>query len=401
MSTPPFLRSGRRRAISPRWAGARYAIWGSELSPFALKLRAMMAHADLDYVWLPADGTPLANLRAAAALQLDKWRGTVERFGGMDGLDEYPLVPFLFERGGPIRYDSSALARWIDHAHRPARGRLLPSSPLEGFVARFIDDAFDELGLYLVHHRRWTTSAADNDAGQRLASELAALLPQPVARRLGTRFAERQVRRLPYLFSVAPAGFALDGVAPELTPPSRAGFPPTHALLDQIWARLIDALEALLGRRPFLLGERFTVADASVYGQLGMNLADPSAATEMRARAPRLHDWLCAIRGGAHTQQRGELGYDRVCEPLLEVLRQTFVPLMRQNEAAYRRVASAGGTLFNERAFERGAACYDGELCGQPFRSVVKSFQLRPWRELRAAHAALSGPQRRLVPLDR
>jgi glutathione S-transferase len=38
---------------------------------------------------------------------------------------------------------------------------------------------------------------------------------------------------------------------------------------------MLAALEGVLTRQPFLLGARFTVADASVYGQFGMNLKDP------------------------------------------------------------------------------------------------------------------------------
>ena len=33
----------------------------------------------------------------------------------------------------------------------------------------------------------------------------------------------------------------------------------------------------MLASRPFILGGRFTLADAAIYGQLGMNLPDPSA----------------------------------------------------------------------------------------------------------------------------
>lgn len=391
---------GGRGLIAAHWSGPRLALWGSELSPFALKLRAMLAYAELDYAWLPDDGAARDTRRSAVALELAKRRRLVERHGGLDALDEYPLVPFLFEDDGPIRYDSSALARWIDATHPPARGRLFPDAPLERFVAQLIEEGFDELGLYVVHHRRWVTAAADNDAGERLARELRTLIPPGLSRIVARRFARRQVRRLPYLFSVAPPGFALPGVPRALTPPARPGFPATHALLDELWQRLVDAVDEVLAVQPYLLGERFTVADASVYGQLGMNLIDASAAARMRERVPRTYAWLRAIAAGAHTRARGELRYDPVCARLVDVLRDAFVPLMRQNAAAYERASAAGVTLFDERAFDRGVALYDGELCGHPFRSVVKRFQLRPWRELQAAHAALTPSERRIVPLD-
>ena len=62
---------------------------------------------------------------------------------------------------------------------------------------------------------------------------------------------------------------------------------------------------------------------------------------------------------------------------------------MRQNARAYQAARERGESLFNESAFDRGRACYDGELLGRPFRSVVKTFQVRVWRELCDAWDAL------------
>jgi hypothetical protein len=79
---------------------------------------------------------------------------------------------------------------------------------------------------------------------------------------------------------------------------------------------------------------------------------------------------------------------------LFAFIASTFVPLMVQNAAAYDAARAAGETRFNEWAFNRNRALYDGELHGQPFRAVVKTFQVRVWRDLRAAWAALDGEAR-------
>ena len=93
------------------------------------------------------------------------------------------------------------------------------------------------------------------------------------------------MRRLPYLFSVAPHGFSV-GLRAALTPPSPAGFPPTHAILDEIVGR-VPRRRRGRAYRPAVSSSatRFTIADAGVYGQLGMNLADPTAADDMPPRA--------------------------------------------------------------------------------------------------------------------
>jgi len=376
----------------------RPVLWGSELSPFALKLRALLSYAHVPYDWLPADGSRWRNLRVAARIERAKRTRTVLRHPHPSDLDEYPLVPYLVvdER---VYYDSSALARWLDEHHAPPAGPLIPADPLLAFLVRLIDEAFDEIGLYVVHHRRWVTSAATNDAGRRLAHEFRRVMPPFAQRRVARSFSERQVRRLPYLFSVAPAGYTAP-VAPARVPPSRAGFPPTHRLLDEIWADWVDALDHVLAARPYLFGARFTLADASVYGQLGMNAKDPSAAEALAARVPRVDAWIRAIAADAHAASAGALEPSDPLRPLLAAIGRTFIPLMRQNEQAFLRAEAAGERLFNERAFNRGRALYDGTLLGHPFRAVVKTFQVQVWRELRAAAGALDpGARARLTDL--
>ncbi len=374
-----------------------YAVWGSELSPFALKLRALLDYAQIPYRWLPDEGGRLENALVQWRLGQAKRRRAVRRHPGLSPLDEYPLVPFLVEDGRRFQYDSSALAHWLDGCAPRRSPPLFPEAPALAFTAQLIDEAFDEFGLYMVHHMRWVLSAATNDAGRRLAREMRHVLPIGAGPILARWFSARQVRRLPYLFSVAPSGGA-PGPRPELTPPHRPGWPETHGLLDEAWRAYLAGMEAVLSRQPYLLGERFTVADASAYGQLGMNLTDPTAAESMRERAPVSFAWLCRIRDRGHVGSDGSLALSPHLSPLLDIILRTFAPLMRQNEAAYERARRQGETMFNEPAFDRARALYDGELLGRPFRSVAKSFQVRAWRELVAAWENLGpGDQREVI----
>jgi len=216
--------------------------------------------------------------------------------------------------------------------------------------------------------------------GEVTAAEISRLMPPPFSSRIRREVPRRQVRRCPYLFSVAPQGYSAD-VEPLRVPPSRPGFPQTHTLLTESWHAFLAAMEGVLSAQPFLLGERFTVADASAYGQLSMNLIDPTSVAELQQRAPVTYRWLLRVRGGK-IKGSGEVKLTAALHPLLDIIMQTFSPLMVQNEAAYQRELGAGQTLFNEAAFNRSLSLYDGELMGHPFRSVVKTFQVRVWRDL-------------------
>ena len=387
--------------MTPAGRGDEWVLWGSELSPFALKVEALLRFAGIRFVWFPAAAS------FVAARRVDRRRRRVMAgrlpltWPQITDLDEFPLVPFLFGPGGQNLYDSSAIAAWLDghgpHPDAHATPFLPVDDPPLRFAVRLIDEALDETGLYLVHHNRWVMSARDNDAGARLAREMRPVLG-PLAFLVARFFPARQVRRLPYLFSVAAAGTgAYDDLPVRLRPPARAGFPPTHALLEDACGQLLAALEPLLSARPFLFGAGFTLADASVYGQLGMNRNDPSARAWIARGAPATQAWIERIARGDFRDHRpdGELHLDDALARLLAWTCRTFVPLMQQNHDAWERHRAAGETRFNESAFNAGRALYDGMLLGRPFRSVVKTFQVRVWRDLRHEWEALDVAQRR------
>ena len=379
-----------------------WVLWGSELSPFALKVAAMLTFEGLPFRWMPAQGGFREALRYEARVRALRKGRLPLTWPRQDPLDELPLVPFLFGADGQRLYDSSAIGAWLGTREAPrARGRsLLPTGDAAlRFAVHLVDEALDEVGLYLVHHNRWVVSARDNDAGVRLARELRVLLG-PLAPLLGRRFAARQVRRLPYLFSVAPEGDdAFEDLPARLRPPARAGFPGTHALLEEAFRELLAVLEPVLAARPYLFGERFTLADASVYGQLAMNCADPSAAAWIARAAPAVWAWLAAITRGNFSRHRddGPLFLDDALRPLLRWICRTFVPLMQQNHDAFQRHRGADLQRFNEAAFDAGVALYDGQLRGRPFRAVVKSFQVRVWRDLRRGWEALAPGDRAAI----
>ena len=354
-------------------------VWGVEASPYLLKIEALLNCKGTNFRRLPRDGGRWENMLKAMRLFRARRQRKVQRYPSMHILDEYPEVPYLIVNGRTFHYDSSAVAHWLDDQY-PGATAFSPADPVQAFIAALIDEAFDEYGLYMVHHQRWVCSAEDTAMGEVTAAEFSRLLFPPFTNRIRRDMPRRQVRRCPYLFSVAPEGYKANA-EPLRVPPSRPGFPQTHTLLAQSWYAFLAAMESVLTAQPYLLGDRFTLADASAYGQLSMNLIDPTSVADLQQRAPVTHRWLLNIRDGK-IQRSGEIKLTAALQPLLDIIMQTFAPLMVQNEAAYQRALGSGASVFNEAAFDRNLSLYDGELLGHPFRSVVKTFQVRVWQDL-------------------
>ena len=367
----------------------RAYLWGVSASPYYLKMQALLARAGVDYRCLPQSASRLEAVRVLRRLRAARLARRIGKYpAGPSALDEYPAVPFYSLDGESLYYDSSALALHLDSLPNASPVPLVPTDPALAFLCHFLDEAFDEFGLYMVHHMRWVGAARSTRMGHRTARELRAVVPPGLTGLYARQLYRRQVRRCPYLFSVAPAGFEC-GVSAARTPPSRPGFPSTHALLEGAWREYLAAMEGLLARQPYLLGEYFTLADASAYGQLGMNLVDPEAAAQLQRHAPETYRWLRTIEAGEGLGGAGRLACSGDLLPLLDIVQRTFVPLMVRNARAYTESTGQGQALFNEAAFDRGEALYDGEILGQPYRAVVKSFQVQVWRDLQARWQSL------------
>jgi glutathione S-transferase len=357
---------------------------GSELSPFHLKVAAILKVKNIPYRDFPSQGSTLENFRVQLRIKQLKAGIIKLTYPEFTEYDEFPLVPFLFGPNGENLYDSSAIATWLDHNTDTPNVVKIGNDKKLHFLIQLIDEYFDEFGLYMVHHSRWKVSAKDNTVGRRLANEMPAIA-KPIRSLIGKFFSHRQIRRLPYLFSVAPDGYSINGLSKKKQPPSHNRFPDTHDLIENSYLNILNALEPILKNRPYLFGHRFTLADASLYGQLGMNLTDPSSARWIQATAPNVFSWLNRIHVGDFTTNKpdSELLIDDLLKPLLKEISRIFLPLMQQNEAAYIQHKNAGEKRFNEAAFWRGKSLYSGELDGQPFTSVAKSFQVKTWRQIK------------------
>lgn len=372
---------------------ASWILWSSKLSPFGIKMDALLRQADIPFSWYPEQSRFSQGAKALYRLK-QLQRGRLEMtWPPVNALQEFPQVPYVLGPEGENLYDSSAIGEWL--AQRDSTLAILPpAQTAEGFLVRLIDEALDEFGLYMVHHNRWVHAAADNTAGSRLAAEMKPLLG-PASAILRTAFPRRQVRRLPYLFSVAENRNTQSALPYKLQAPPREGFPPTHLLLDRAFSELLSALEGIFAQRPYLMGDTMTLADASVLGQLGMNKTDPGAWSMIVEQAPLTAQWIDRnyLQKAAPIGENSQSAHTH-CYSHLQALAawccRYFVPLMQQNYRAYQYHLGKGETLFNEAAFDQQRALYQGALDGQPFKNVAKTFQVAVWEKLQNQWQCLS-----------
>jgi hypothetical protein len=169
-------------------------------------------------------------------------------------------------------------------------------------------------------------------------------------------------------------------------------------LLEDSFDRILQAIEPIFSHRSSLLGDGFTLADASLYGQLGMNLADSEIAHQLEVKAPATHAWLSQIHSGNLPDGEPKpASIPADLKPLLTEIARVYFPLMQQNETAYQRISGNAKAQFNERAFWKNQSLYQGELDGHPYKAVVKTFQVASWRVVCETWRGLNPEQRQAV----
>jgi len=371
----------------------QWVLWTSELSPYGLKVELLCHQAKLALELHPQHANFFSG--HGSRKRVDSLRKNKQKihWPSQNELHELPLVPYLLGPNGENLVDSSAIGYWLQQQNPHLHIAPAPDTAL-GFVISLIDEALDEFGLYMVHHNRWAVSAHNNNAGERLANEMSSILG-PFKRIIGNQFPKRQTRRLPYLFSVAEDNRYSHGH--QL--PAPKGFPATQELLDQAFSELLVAIEPVYQQQPYLFGDSMTLADASVLGQLSMNRYDPSGWQIIKSTAPTTAHSIDSHyrRTPPQPASKKPLLLRENLAPLLKWCCDYFVPLMQQNCGAYSSHRELGETIFNEPAFDKGRALYDGTLNGMRFRSVAKTFQVDVWNNLHQHWRNLSEKDKKQV----
>ncbi len=228
-----------------------YRLHGLKLSYFTGKLEAYLQAKGIGFEFVEMDTADFRRCgRATGFLQM----------------------PQLEAPDGSWLTDTTAIIRRFE-ADAPGP-RLSPVTPLATFTSRLLEDAFDEWLWRPALYYRW---AFEDDArlmSRQIARSMLRDVPGPVwlkARIVRARQVHEYLKR--------------DGITPKTAPIVAA------QLHD-----LIDLLEPVLARRPFLLGERPSEADFGLFGPVFRHFSiDPTPAAILRDRASNLLAWTTRL----------------------------------------------------------------------------------------------------------
>lgn len=313
-----------------------YRIFGSELSPYSVKVRSWFRYKRLPHEWVVRSPANEAEFAKHAKL---------------------PLIPLVVAPDGTALQDSTPIIEALEARHPDPS--IHPSDPAAAFASALLEEYGDEWVNKPMFHYRWTyeadqVSAATRIARSRFAAEGAGLDKAAAAVR------ERMVPRL---------GFVGSG-------------PATRGAIEASFARLLDYLSAHLTNRPFLFGARPAFGDFGLFAEVYEASTDPTPGALIRFRAPRVLAWcerMLAPSADGSFENWASLA--PTLEPLIaDEVAEVFLPW----------------SAANARAIDGGAERFEVLLRGEPFGQVPQKYHARSLAALKQRYAA-AGPAARAL----
>ena len=307
---------------------SRFRLLGGPGSPYSLKMRALLRYRRIPHNWI----VPVGYLGEAGELR--------EAGKGM--------IPVMQIPEGEYWADSTPMILALED--RIATRSVLPADPCDRFLARLIEDFADEWLVHVVFDYRWATPEDQSFCSHRQIAGWVGAMPHAEFEQIVERMTTRQTELLARLGDQAI----------------------NRPLYESTYREVLAAIEAQLESSRFLFGERPSIADFGLYGQLSQLAIDPSASAIMRSQAVRTFQWVQDVDDASGIEgdwRDSTTAHGPGVAQLLDIIGDVYLPLLAANATA---VAT-------------GEASVKVELRGQPAVFRANPYKVRCLNELRLA----------------
>ncbi len=219
-------------------------------------------------------------------------------------------VPAVELGDGRWMTDSTPIIQWFEKEYpSPA---VIPTDSLQRFFSLLLEDYADEWLWRPAMHYRWYYAVGARFASSHLARELTPDVPMPM---LYKHWMIIRRQRNGYTEG--------DGVVPDQVPG-----------VEAIYRRTLDQLEAIVQKRPFLLGDKPSLVDIGFSGPFFRHFGlDPVPAEIMRKEAPAVYEWVARLWNSHLEEKSGKLleGIPQDWGPILDEIGSQYLPYLCAN----------------------------------------------------------------------
>ncbi len=287
-----------------------YRIFGSELSPYSVKVRSYFRYKGLTHEWILRGPANMAEFKRHAKL---------------------PLIPLVVTPDGDGLQDSTPIIERFEAAHPTPS--IHPDDPALAFLSALIEEYGDEWLNKPMFHYRWYYEPDQQATAARIASVHLAGGDQVGDAKVGGNEAALEQATAAVVARMVPRlGFV--GSSPE-----------TKDQIEDSLIQLLAILEPHLAGRAYLFGGRPAFGDFGLFAQLQQCSTDPTAGALIGAQAPNTLAWtarMLAPTADGPFEDWSDLA--PTLEPLLaDQVAGIYLPWASANAAAL----AAGETTFS------------------------------------------------------
>lgn len=305
-----------------------YRIYGSEMSPYSVKVRSYIRYKGIPHEWIVRSADKMEEFQSYAKL---------------------PLIPLVVAPDESAMQDSTPIMEKLE-AEFPEPSTV-PADPTLAFLSALIEEYADEWLNKAMFHFRWTRETDQYSAAERIAQDIVPGGDANALEGVKAMVLERMPARLHFVGSnIENAHF-----------------------IESSFKDVLKILEDHFRNREFLFGGRPTMADFSLWSQLYELYSDPTPHGVFKMGFPAVIEY---VERGNWPEGVGEL------EPLGDILK-TLEPLLAKE---------IGGRFLpwsdaNARALADGKEAFSVNLDGHAFEQQPQKYHARSLGVLRQKYA--------------
>jgi glutathione S-transferase len=308
-----------------------FRIYGSEMSPYSVKVRSYFRYKALPHRWLIRNASNQADYQKHAKI---------------------PLIPLVVTPDEEGIQDSTPIIERVESMH--PRPSVHPDDPTTGFVSALLEEFGDEWGNKWMFHYRWAREVDRLSAAGRIARQMQPRANETQHAEMTAQIRGRMVDRVWFVGSN------------ETTAPQ----------IEASFERAIDLLEAHFATHPYLFGAKPAFGDFGLWGQLYCAWTDPTAGALIEGRSPSLLAWIHRM---LWPRADGDF------EPWT-ALSPTLTPLLSQIVGPL----FLPWSVANAKAIATNAESFTVTLDGQTWTQKPQKYHARSLVALREKYASVS-----------
>jgi glutathione S-transferase len=224
-----------------------FRIFGSEMSPYSVKVRSWFRFKGIPHAWLLRTPENAAEYQQFAKL---------------------PIIPLVVTPEAEGIQDSTPIIERLES--RFPEPATEPPDPTAAFISALVEEFGDEWGNKWMFHFRWAREVDQLSAAGRIARSMAPGDDEAAWMARTQQIRARMVDRVWFVGSNAT----------------------TTPLIESSLEQTVRQLDDHLAARPYLFGARPAFGDFGLWGQLYEAWTDPTAGALIEGRAQNLLAWI-------------------------------------------------------------------------------------------------------------